>query len=404
MKFDFLRRYAFSAWSSVMCELPEEDVLPLVGQTFAVILQFWEKLPSESQDQVRKMVITLFDRYPRQLEEHVHSLPPLSNIMAMQEATIREWKGKRIQGQRLGDFADRCRNENGAVVEQALLELSAFLQQEQLFIHNTAMSEQPDVAIPQIIRCLLDACVQYKDTDSNISRISAECLGIIGAVDPSKVDALRNTKQITVLHNFEGTDESPEFVTFLLEHRLVKAFLAATDTKAQGFLAHSMQELLKVCGFDENVLPTRCSSEAPMAKRWREFSDISRNTLTPYLTSKYVLQGISPAVRAPKHPIYNPDHTYRSWLQEFLFDLMSKVQGDIASAIFAICSRIIKGQDIAIQDFILPYVTLNVVISGTDSDREEISKELLAIVEHSESPKHPLELETLRECSEVKCF
>lgn len=403
MKFDVLRRHAFGAWAAVMCELPEEDIIPLVGQTFAVVLQYWGYLPDDAQEQVREMIIELFDRYPKQLEEHVYSLPSLSPIqlMAKQESKLNAWKEKKARRDRFLDFAARCRNENGAVVEQALFELSVFLQQEQSFIHTIAMGEQPDVVVSELMRSLLDACVQFKDTGCSISRLSAECLGIIGAVDPSKVDAPRASKQLIVLHNFDHADESLDFVTFLLEHRLVKAFLAATDTKAQGFLAYVMQELLKFCEFDANVVIARRSPQGPTTRRWREFSEISRSILTPYLTSKYVLTGNPPGVRASHYPIYRPEHTYRSWLQEFLFDLLTKVQGDNPSAIFTICSRIIKGQDIAIPHFILPYVTLNVVISGTDIDRKQVLQELLAIVERSETPGNSLELETLRECSEV---
>jgi len=403
MKFDVLRKHAFGAWATVMWELPEEDVVPLMGQTFAIILQYWENLPDDAQEQVREMVIGLFDRYPKQLEEHVNTLPSLSPIqlMAKQESKLKAWKERKALRRRFLDFATRCGNENGAVVEQALFELSVFLQQEQSFIHTTAMDEQPDVVVSELMRSLLDACVQFKDADCNISRLSAECLGMIGAVDPSKVDAPRASKQLIVLQNFELADESLDFVTFFLEHRLVKAFLAATDTKAQGFLAYAMQELLKFCEFDANVVITRRSSQGPTARRWREFSEISRSILTPYLTSKYVLTGNPPGVRASQYPIYRPEHTYRSWLQEFLFDLMTKVQGTNPSAIFAICSRIIKGQDIAIPHFILPYITLNVVISGTDMDRKHVLQELLAIVERSETPENSLELETLRECSEV---
>jgi len=403
MKFDVLRKHAFDAWATVMCELPEEDVLPLMGQTFAIVLQYWEHLPDDAQEQVREMIIELFDRYPKQLEDLVHNLPSLSPIqlMAKQELKLKTWKEKKDLRRRFLDFATRCRNENSAVVEQALFELSIFLQQEQSFIHTTAMGEQPDVVVSELMRSLLDACVQFKDTDCSISRLSAECLGMIGAVDPSKVDAPRASKQLIVLQNFGDVDDCLDFVTFLLEHRLVKAFLAATDTKAQGFLAYVMQELLKFCEFDANVVIARRSPQSPTARRWREFSEMSRSILTPYLTSKYILTGNSPAVRASQYPIYRPEHTYRSWLQEFLFDLMTKVQGENPSAIFASCSRIIKGQDITIPHFILPYVTLNVVISGTDIDRKQILQELLAIVERSETPGNALELETLRECSEV---
>ena len=400
MNIGALRKQAFSAWIVLMCELPEEDSIPLVGQTLAIVLQYWEKLHQDTKEEVKHMLTLLFDQYPKQLAENAYTLPSLApiSLLARQEVKLRRWRERNTVRGRFWGFAERCKKENGAVVEQALAELSLYLQSEQAYIQTTATSEQPDVVVADLVRSLLDVCVHHKDSQNNISRLAAECLGIIGAVDPSKVEANRARKQSTALNNLETAEEAINFIQFLLEELLVKAFLATVDTREQGFLAHAIQELLKFCDLDVSVLSVRRTPQNAAVLRWRKFSEGSRSILMPFLNSKYVLSGKIPIIPAPKYPIFTPAHKYRSWLLEFLFDLMAKVQGNNASYIFIIVSRIVK-QDLSIASFILPYVTLNVVISGTDKDRQQLAQELLAIVGRSD----PLVSGTLKQCSEVCC-
>ncbi|PWW75517.1 hypothetical protein C7212DRAFT_358109 [Tuber magnatum] len=411
LEFEPLRASAFSAWTVMMRVLEPTEAAPLLGQTFSVVLRYWDSLEQASQTKAVEMIKELFEQIDV-IKQSLDIIPSLAAIPILAPF------GERLRAMRTLEIRDhyhllarRCRHENVAVVEQALAELSEFLKKHQDFIHTAAINEQPDVVVPELIRTLLDVIVAFKDSNSSskprIEHLCAECLGLIGAVDPNRVEAPRDKRDMVVLHNFNRADESIAFVIFFLEERLVKAFLSATDTKAQGFLAFGMQELLKFIDVESTViLRSRHDGPGPVGqtgqRRWDSFSQTAKSILTPFLRSRYSLQ-INNSVQPCSYPVFSLKITHRAWLTKWLLDLLSKSTGDNAANIFTVCKSIVKGQDISISMFLLPYVTLNVIIGGSDLDRENIIKELLAVL--APAPKNALEKpmarETLRQCSDT---
>ncbi|KAF3939572.1 hypothetical protein ABW19_dt0200999 [Dactylella cylindrospora] len=301
----------------------------------------------------------MFEKHEDALQDEVDSLPSLKAVpeLVRYEAKLSAFRKIDLKEQ-LRILAARCSHENPLVVEQALVELRCYLEDNEEFIRKITNDEIPDSIISETIRHLLDACVRYSHSQNHIARISSECLGIIGAVDSNRIESPRKSGDLMILHNFEKTEESVQFAHFLLEHHLVKAFLSATDTRAQGFLSFAMQELLKFCGFSAEVL-VRQNTEMLMAgsqTRWRDFSATARNILSPYLSSKYVLSTVATSHKST-YPIFSPQKTYREWLTELLLDLLPKAQGVHTKSLFAeIVSKIVKGQDLSILNFILPYI------------------------------------------------
>lgn len=403
-----LRTSALSAWSAMMMTLPKDDIGPLLGQTFSLLLQYWENLQDSAKTTAQAMVTHLFTHYPRMIEKDVANIPSLASVPLLSkfEKQLVQWRNPINIQLRFHLLARRCRHENVAVVEQALIELTRFIRENQEFIHTAAINEQPDRIVPELIRTLLDVIVTFKDSNSTskprVERLCAECLGLVGAVDPNRVEAPRARRDMMVLHNFERADESVEFVVFLLEERLVKAFLSATDTKAQGFLSWAMQELLKFIDVTSAVFQrTRGSTQnLTMEQRWNSFSQVAQDTLAPFLKSKYQLHSNN-HVPACSYPIFSVNLTHRVWLQTLLLDLLSKPSGANAVQIFMVCSRIVKGQDASIPMFLLPFVVLNVIIGGTPEQRGNIANEILAVLRSSISSADPVVAETLRNCSEV---
>jgi len=392
--------------------LEPAETAPLLGQTFSVVLQYWDSLEQASQTKAAEMIKELFEKKIDAIKESLDTLPSLAAIptLAPFEERLKAMRTLEIRDH-YHLLARRCRHENVSVVEQALTELSGFLKKHQDFIHTAAINEQPDVVVPELIRTLLDVIIAFKDSNSSskprIEHLCAKCLGLIGAVDPNRVEAPRDKRDMMVLHNFTRADESIAFVIFFLEERLVKAFLSATDTKAQGFLAFGMQELLKFIDVESTViLRSRHDGPAHVAQtgqqRWDSFSQTAKSILAPFLRSKYTLQ-INNSVQPCSYPIFSLKITHRAWLTKWLLDLLSRSTGDNAENIFTVCKSIVKGQDTSISMFLLPYVTLNVIIGGTDLDRENIVKELHAVL--APVPKNPLEKpmarENLRQCSDV---
>jgi serine/threonine-protein kinase ATR len=87
------------------------------------------------------------------------------------------------------------------------------------------------------------------------------------------------------------------------------------------------------------------------------------------------------------------------WLRTIVSDLLEKTASDNAQLIFRICARLVKGQDISIPAFLLPFVALNAVIHGTESEKKLLVGELLAILGQSLNGRQQVD-ENIKLCSE----
>ncbi|KAH0566290.1 hypothetical protein GP486_000316 [Trichoglossum hirsutum] len=386
---DDLRDQAFSTWATMVITLTEEDIGVLLGNTFSIVVQYWDAFRPETQQRAVDMIGYLLKTYNGLIQSSISTIPLLKSIPALSEFELELGKLRKQVDQRYQyeAFRVRCQHENVTVVERALSELVPFLQENQSFLHISAVSEQPDALIGGLTRSVLDACVKFNDSRPEIANLCAQCLGLIGCVDPNRVEAIRGKRDILVKDNFERADEAIEFVVFFFQEILVKAFLSATDPKAQGFLAYVIQELLKFCAFDVDVTArSRVDSQSNAnVRRWLAIPLSVRNTLAPFLTSRYSLT-VNFMKPDSTYPIFPSERSHGAWLRAFVLDLLGKAVGENAATIFPVCVRVIRGQDISIANFLLPYVALNVIVGGTDQQRKDIGKELLAVLDH-----HPLD-------------
>ena len=350
------------------------------------------------------MISQLIKSHSGLIRDIVNTIPSLSSISLMVKfenelGNLRAQMDTRHQYQA---FVQRCQNENVTVVTRALIELKAYLSTHQSFLHAAAISEQPDPIIGQLIRSVLNACVRFSESNSTIANLCASCLGLIGCLDPTRIEATRENKDKLVLSNFDDADETIDFILFLIQEVLVKVFLSATDTKAQGLLAFSIQELLKFCNLDTSL--TNRSHDVQVSesyRKWVALPESVRNILTPFLKSKYtVLPGTEPPNCV--YPLYTSSHTYSTWLRTFIYNLLRNGCGDNASRLFNICKRLArKEQDISISTFLLPFAALNVIVGGTENLKIGIRNELLVILSQQLPENNQMARENLILCSQV---
>jgi serine/threonine-protein kinase ATR len=298
-------------------------------------------------------------------------------------------------------FSERLNDENAVVVRHALKELVPFLETNQKILHQAAISQKPFPALPALTRSLLDACVRFAEDYEDIPVLCARCLGLVGGLDPYRVETVREKKHIMVLSNFERLDEVINFCAFLLERVLVKVFHSTTNSRAQGFLAYVMQELLRACGFTTlTIQRPRASQGGPALQRWNQIPETVRNTLTPFLSSRYMIRGIPNSV-TQEYPIFGKEVTHSSWLRAFVYDLLQKGKGDNAQMIFRALARIIKGHDLSIATFILPFAVLNLIITGEEQETTKVGQELLTVLQAEIQTGDQTEAATIKQCSEV---
>ncbi|KAJ6018089.1 hypothetical protein N7451_001468 [Penicillium sp. IBT 35674x] len=393
---------AFSAWTTLISSLSAEDIEPLIDQTFAIVIRYWDRLTDRSRKHAHQLIDHILTNHPNLVRDTFDTMPSLASIpeMAPFEAQINELRAEMDVRSRLLALIRRCQSENGTVVEQALAELLPFLSKNEEFLHVSALSEQPDPVIAQLTRALLDCCVKFNTSSDSITLLSARCLGLIGCLDPNRVETVKEKKDILVLSNFDRTEEIVEFVLFFLQHVLVDAFLSASNTRAQGFLAYAMQGLLRISNL-QSVVSQRSYNVQGDEKyqRWMELPEGIRNTLTPFLTSTYTVTIVAKNPEI-EYPLFSPDMTHSEWLRTLVQDLLSIQKDDNAKLVFAFCSRVVKGQDISISSFLLPFAVLYRIVGGTTQEQQDIQLELIKVLSHPLPDTNNNARETIVCCSQ----
>ena len=136
-------------------------------------------------------------------------------------------------------FSLSLMNENNDVWALTLDKLNEILQLNQIKIHAMISSnEETDPTISQLIQLLMNCA---RCSDKNVTILAGACLGILGAIDPGRlnlVEDLKSGKKTTYL-----TVEDREFVLDLIDV-LEKAYLRTSDSNEGDSCSYSLQEIL----------------------------------------------------------------------------------------------------------------------------------------------------------------
>ncbi|KAH6705183.1 protein kinase-like protein rad3 [Leptodontidium sp. MPI-SDFR-AT-0119] len=391
-----LQSAAFSAWETILRNLGDEDVEAMLESTFSIVIQHWASFDETTQDRAESALLYLLKFRTRLIRNMIVNLPSLAAFpkLADVERQINKLRVPTDIGNAFQIFRRRLGHENPGVVTQALVELKAYLQDHQSFLQASAVSEQPDIVVGQLVRSVLDTCVKYNELHNDIALLSAECIGLIGCIDSNRVESVRDRREMVVVSNFHDHGETTDFVLYIMEEVIVPAFLSAEDTSLQGFFSYVMQELLDKCNFRTVIGDILRKGEKNSADnlylKWMTLSPGVQDVLTPFLSSMYGLADME----MPKldYPIFRPDRMppklYNAWLRSFTLDLLQKPFQFSTNLIFPPLCRAIRIKDVSVASFILPYLVLHVVVDGRDSHREEIGNELLSILNY-EAPAEP---------------
>src|SRR5947207_276748 len=172
--------------------------------TFSIIIQQWDSLNSQMKQKAQDMLNHIFTNHGKMISRIVDVLPSLASIplMAKFEENLVKFRDETEVRKRFVAFARRCNHENPIVVSQAMGELRDYLNTHQAYIHASAISAQVDPIVGELLRSVLDASIKFNDGQPSISRLSAECIGLIGCLDPNRVESNRDRREIVVSSNF----------------------------------------------------------------------------------------------------------------------------------------------------------------------------------------------------------
>ncbi|KAJ3568764.1 hypothetical protein NP233_g5503 [Leucocoprinus birnbaumii] len=382
------------SWHKFLTTLDPAEIGPHVGPTSAAFVSAWCTFTPKAKQSTVESMAYIVEEIGQAPDQHRHLddivdisfIPEFSDIRLRLEALRRDCTPQ----ERLQRLLDRSGSENLSVAIQSLGELKTFLQTESGgFVKSLISGDMFDSAAGQVIGSLLAAASRDGDGIEPLRNLAYECLGILGAVDPDRCELPAGPSRIIVKNNFIDEEESMQFALHLICDLLVGAFRSTSDIKHQGFLAYTIQELLKFCQFKPALVGvgTGGSISNKVRNRWKSLPKHILETVTPLLEGKFTLNlGPSPDI---KHPIYFHQSTYREWIQLWTAYLIDKASGPTAQTIFNIFRSAVRNKDAGVAHHLLPHLVLNILIGGNEEDAHQIRNELMVVLQDQIDPESP---------------
>jgi hypothetical protein len=111
----------FAIWVAFLNVLEVGEIMLVVDQTFALIVQHWSLFSEETQLQANKTIISLTQKYDAQLRARIEYLPSLANtpMLSKTEGELVRLKAMVDPIKIFQSFGTRCKDQNAVVVRQA---------------------------------------------------------------------------------------------------------------------------------------------------------------------------------------------------------------------------------------------------------------------------------------------
>lgn len=362
----------------------ESEVDIMIETTFYLINEYWPLFEDTTRRLSKDLINFLLEKQKTTVEKYINKLPSFSHINELSDIEAKLGKLRTPVDNRTAFllFAERIYHETSGVVLHALRELVSYLQRQQGYLQASAVSEQPDSVVSSLVRALLDCASRYNGYDGEISDLCTQCIGLVGCLDPNRVETVREESQMIVTYNFEDSREVTEFAFFFLEKVLVKSFVSASDTTFQGFLSYAMQELLDRSNIADAVKCEGVRETATVYNKWCSVSQSAQEILTPFITSRYRV--VAMPHQPIEYPIFHPGRPYAIWMRNLTLDCLRKPQNVFATMIFEPLERLIKTKDLSIAEFLFPYLIIHILLGSEirAKEREMMLRELLNVLQY----------------------
>ncbi|EFX01973.1 inositol kinase kinase [Grosmannia clavigera kw1407] len=390
-----VRRVAISCWATLVQHVGDENVLMLMETTFAVIRKNWEQFGESEKATCKSLLAWLLEK-PDGRNHRDCLLDKIDLLPRLKIPELQNGVGGRLDRlhhtlgvmQTIDLFAQRIRHENLDVIWVALEEAREFLEGNQDALQAPAQGEKSDSAVAGLVRALLECSAKYSASEPALAANCLTCIGLVGCLDANRLGAAGKDAPFVVIWNFRVAEEFIDFVMYMLQHVLTRAFLSATNSTSQGLIAHAVQTLLSRSGISAAV-QSRGAQMPEAYDKWRALPELVQVVLSPLLVSKYHIA--PPGPMQTRYPIFRGGRTYGDWLRLLVTDLLAKPQNAAGKILYESLSRAAKGLDLAVAEFLLPYLVVYVVTGSdsTEQEREQIAAELKHISEYQPADAAP---------------
>lgn len=337
-----------NVWNSFVRSVDAACLGPMLSTIFVSLLPLLSSYVHEVSDLFHYMVVTNELMISSHIQE-LYFLPystEIANVYEIVHKYVQTMESMSLQS-RLELLIKYVSHETIEVKLHALSRLHKELSDNHAQVRQLMLASDN---MDSIVLQLLDVLIQgFSERNEAIRVKCAECVGELGAVDPS-----HRPNKIIKSDLLKGTlldIKSPEFVVQALTI-LCSGFQSARHSRMIDAFALAIQNMLSVY------------EVTPESSLWKRFPEHTQEVMKPLTTSRYTMDMNAPEPNVP-HPIFGSvkGTTHEQWTYSWITRLIGFVSDECARNIFTHCKGSMRNDPTTLQ-FFLPYMLLHAIISS----------------------------------------
>ncbi|XP_076654433.1 serine/threonine-protein kinase ATR [Halictus rubicundus] len=359
------------AWNAFIHNIVIKELGPLLPTICISLISLLKIYPEKIIEMLKFLVVECNEENSNHIAElfFVDDVDLPDEITTIIKARVLQARPEGFEAN-LKLWLKRITHETDEVRSRALTYLQKFLAEHRSALNQMILSET-DIhpLIVELLDTLLIGC-QHKD--ENIRLLYGECLGELGAIEPSllprRIISRDDCKFIS--------DMNEEFAcAMLFEH--VRAFQMQKSSQSMDCFSLAIQEILRAY----EITPKGKNSEL-----WNSLPLTTRQIIFPFLTSHYKIAAVSDDKMFP-HPIYGSEagSSVENWAYNWLCSMFNNIQDERLNSVLRACKLALK-RDIKILTFCLPHVVSYIITNGTEQEHVKLREEMLTIIDVRKKP------------------
>lgn len=313
--------------------------------------------------------------------EKLHSLPPIpqsSPELKRMSESLQEQSRVTTVDEKVRALLEGLKDESLDVRVVTLRELrSLFLSQRQWLI--SISSSKAKVEDTGLLKDLISALIMSSEPEAS-SKVSltarnlcAECLGMIGAIDPSRIKI-----NFAFEANRHGT--ITELAKDTMVNYLAKLLKTAPNMQRLDFTTLAIQDVLRcdALNFDRK----RGSRSKRSTLFFDSLPEETQAIVRPYLDSRY---SVKSATKKPQGVIYQPNMQFIVWFGRWLIKLVDDCGPGSTVSFFKAVSPVIRF-DASTGMMLAPYIILSYLDHKGKQAKSCIVDEFLRVFKENDRP------------------
>ncbi|KAL6262489.1 hypothetical protein P5V15_007574 [Pogonomyrmex californicus] len=266
------------AWDAFIHNIAIEDLGPLFPTICVSLIPLQKIYPEKVNSMLEFLIVQNNESHNSHISElfFIDDMKVPTHITNIVKAHILQARPEGFNAN-LKLWLKRITHETDEVRIRALKHLQTFLEEHRSELNKMILSET-DVH-PLIVELLDTLLIGCQDKDESIRLCYGECLGELGAIEPSLLPRRIISREDS---NFIS-DMNEEFACALLSEH-VRAFQMQKNSQSMDCFSLAIQEILKAYDI---------SPQGRNSKLWKNLSATTQQIIIPFLTSHYKIATVT---------------------------------------------------------------------------------------------------------------